>query len=60
VGYHHELGDGWSAEDVIVGSLEVRDLKLDVLSAVVFPGSPKVTGRTTEPSGIAAFPRTML
>jgi hypothetical protein len=59
VGYRHELGDSWPTEDGMVGSLEVRDLELDVLGAVVLPGFPKVTGRTTEPSGIAAFPGTM-
>jgi hypothetical protein len=40
----------------MVGSLEIRDFELGV---VVFSGFPKVTGRTTEPSGIAAFPGTM-
>jgi hypothetical protein len=44
----------------MVRSLEVRDLELDVLGAVDFSGFPKVTSRTTEPSGIAAFPGTML
>jgi hypothetical protein len=43
----------------MVGSLEVRDFELDELGAVVFSGSPKVITRTTEPSGIAAFPGTM-
>jgi hypothetical protein len=43
----------------MIGSLEVRDFELDVLGAVVFLVSSKVTGRTTEPSGIAAFPGTM-
>jgi hypothetical protein len=41
VGYRHELGDSWSAEDGMVGSLEVRNLKLDVLGAVVLPGFPE-------------------
>jgi hypothetical protein len=59
VRYRHELGDNWPAEDGVVGSLEVRDFELDVLGAVVFSGFPKVTGRTTEPSGIAASPGTM-
>jgi hypothetical protein len=59
VGHRHELGDGRSAEDGVVGSLEVRDLELDVLGTVVVPRFPKVTGRTTEPSGIAALPGTM-
>jgi hypothetical protein len=27
----------WSAEDGVVGSLEVRDFELHVLGAVVFP-----------------------
>jgi hypothetical protein len=44
----------------MVGSLEVHYFEFDVLGAVVFSGFPKVTGRTTEPSGIAAFPGTML
>jgi hypothetical protein len=43
----------------MVGSVEVRDLELDVLGVVFRPGFPKVTGRTTEPSGIAAFSGTM-
>jgi hypothetical protein len=43
----------------MVGSFEVRDFELDVLGVVVFPCVPKVTGRTTEPSGIAAFPGMM-
>jgi hypothetical protein len=38
VGYLHELGDSWSAEDGMIGSLEVRDFELDVLGAVVFSG----------------------
>jgi hypothetical protein len=41
VRYRHELGDSWSTEDGMVGSLEVRDLELDVLGAVVFPCLPK-------------------
>jgi hypothetical protein len=59
VGYRHELGDGRSAEDGMVGSLEVCNLELDVLGAVVLPSFPEGIGRTTEPSGIAAFPGTM-
>jgi hypothetical protein len=59
VGHRHELGDGRSAEDGVVGGLEVRDLELDVLGTIVARVSPKVTGRTTEPSGIAALPGTM-
>jgi hypothetical protein len=59
VGYHHELGDSRSSKDGMVGSFEVRDLELDVLGAVVLPYLLKVTGRTTEPSGIAALSRTM-
>jgi hypothetical protein len=43
----------------MVGCLEVRDFELDVLGTVVVRDSPKVTGRTTGPSGIAAFPGTM-
>jgi hypothetical protein len=37
----HEFGDGRSAEDGMVGSLEVRDLELDVLSTVVVPRLPE-------------------
>jgi hypothetical protein len=59
VGYRHELSDSWSAEDGMVGRLEVRNFELDVLGTVVVSCSPKVTGRTTEPSGMAAFPGTM-
>jgi hypothetical protein len=33
-----KLGDSWSAQDDMVGSLEVRNLELDVLGAVVLPG----------------------
>jgi hypothetical protein len=54
VRYRRELGDSWSVEDGMVGSLEVRDFELDVLDV-----SPKVIGRTTEPSGIVAFPGMM-
>jgi hypothetical protein len=43
----------------MVGRLEVRDFELDVLGTIVVPRFLKVTGRATEPSGIAAFPRTM-
>jgi hypothetical protein len=43
----------------MVGRLEVRDFEFDVLGAVVSLVSPKVTGRTTEPSGIVAFPGTI-
>jgi hypothetical protein len=42
----------------MVGGLEVRDFELDVLGTIVVPRFPKMTGRTTEPSGIAAFPGT--
>jgi hypothetical protein len=41
VGYCHELGDSWSAEDGMVGSLKVRNLELDVLGAVILPGFPE-------------------
>jgi hypothetical protein len=41
VGYHHELGDSWSAKDGGVGILEVRNLELDELDAVILPGFPK-------------------
>jgi hypothetical protein len=43
----------------MVGGFEVRDFELDVLGMVVVLVSPKVTCRTTKPSGIAAFPGTM-
>jgi hypothetical protein len=56
VGYRHEIGDSRSAEDGMVGRLKVRDFELVVLGTIVVP---KVTGRTTEPSGIAAFPGMM-
>jgi hypothetical protein len=39
VGYRHELGDSWAAKDGMVGSLEVRNLELVVLGAVVLPSS---------------------
>jgi hypothetical protein len=58
VGDCHELGDSWSAEDGVVGSLKVLNLELDVLGALSLV-SLKVTGRTTEPSGIVALPGTM-
>jgi hypothetical protein len=41
VRYRHEFGDSWSAEDGMVGSLEVCDFELDVLGAVVFSGFPE-------------------
>jgi hypothetical protein len=37
VSHRHKFGDGWSAEDGMVGGFEVRNLELDVLSAVVLP-----------------------
>jgi hypothetical protein len=37
VGHRHELGDGQSTEDGVVGGLEVRDLELDVLGTIVVP-----------------------
>jgi hypothetical protein len=41
VGHRHELGDGRYAEDGVVGSLEVRNLELDVLCTVVVPRCPE-------------------
>jgi hypothetical protein len=41
VGYRHELGNSRSAEDGMVGRLEVRDFELDVLGTVVVPRFPK-------------------
>jgi hypothetical protein len=41
VGHRHELGDGRSAEDGMVGSLEVCDLELDVLGTLVVPRFPE-------------------
>jgi hypothetical protein len=41
VGYRHELGDSRSAEDGMVGRLEVRDFELDILGTVVVPRFPK-------------------
>jgi hypothetical protein len=41
VGHRHELGDGRSAEDGMVGCLEVRDLELYVLGTVVVPRFPE-------------------
>jgi hypothetical protein len=38
----------------MIGGFEIRNLELDVLGA-----APKVTGRTTKPSEIAALPETM-
>jgi hypothetical protein len=43
----------------MVGRLEVRDFELDVFDTVVVPCFPKGNCKTTEPSGIAAFPGTM-
>jgi hypothetical protein len=41
VGHRHELGDGRSAKDGMVGCLEVRDLELDVLGMIVVPRFPE-------------------
>jgi hypothetical protein len=41
VGHGRELGDSRSAEDGVVGSLEVRDLELDVLGTIVVPRFPE-------------------
>ena len=35
VGDRHELGEGGSSQDGMVGSLELGDLEIDVLCAVV-------------------------
>ena len=35
VGYRHELGEGGSSQDGVVGGLELGDLKVDGLGAVV-------------------------
>jgi hypothetical protein len=35
VWYSHELGNSWSTEDGMVGSLEVCGLELDVLGVIV-------------------------
>ena len=35
VGHCHELGEGGVAEDGVVGQADVRDVKVDQLSAVV-------------------------
>jgi hypothetical protein len=59
VRYRHEFGDSWSAKDGMVGSLETRNLELDILGAVILLSLPKVIGRTIEPSGIAALPGMM-
>jgi hypothetical protein len=59
VGYRHELGDNWSTKNGMVGSFEIRNLELDVLSVVVLPCLPEVNWQTTEPSGIVALPGTM-
>ena len=39
VGDHHEFGEGGSSQDGVVGGLELGDLKVDVLSAVVVAGT---------------------
>ena len=54
----HEFGQRGAAEDGVVGCLEVSDLELDVLGAVVFLGL-EVTGSTTCPRGTAVLPGTM-
>ena len=39
VGDHHELGEGGSSHDSVIGGLELGDLEVDVLGAVVLPGA---------------------
>ena len=39
VGYRHELGEGGSSQDGMVGGLELGDLEVDVLGAVVVAGA---------------------
>jgi len=39
VGYRHELGEGGSSQDGVVGGLELGDLEVDVLGAVVVAGT---------------------
>ena len=57
VGYRHELGEGGSSQDGGVGSLELCDLEVDVLCAVVVV--PKVTGRVTRPTRVDPAPGMM-
>jgi hypothetical protein len=37
MGYRHELGDSWYAENGMVGCFKVRDFEPDVLSTLVVP-----------------------
>ena len=39
VGDHHEFGEGGSSQDGMVRGLELRDLEVDVLGAVVVAGA---------------------
>ena len=39
VGDRHELGEGGSSQDGMVGGLELGDLEVDVLGAVVVAGA---------------------
>ena len=39
VGYHHELGEGGSSQDGVVGGLKLGDLGVDVLGAEVVAGA---------------------
>ena len=39
VGDRHEHGEGGSSQDGVVGGLELGDLKVDVLNAVVVMGA---------------------
>ena len=58
VGDRHELGEGGSSQDGVVGGLELGDLEVDVLGVLVVAGA-KVTGRVARPTGVDPAPGMM-
>jgi len=67
--YRHESSQGRSSENGMVGGFKVAGTAMNQARAVLsylmysfrkFSRIPKVTGRVTVPSGIAALPGTIL
>jgi hypothetical protein len=53
--YCHELGEGWSAEDGAVRSLEIHDDKVDVVDTEVV-GSAKLDRQHDLTQGMRGLP----
>ena len=58
VGDHHELGEGGSSHDSVIGGLELGDHEVDVLGAVVIAGA-EGDGRVARPTRVDPAPGMM-